>query len=79
VVDPGMRGQGECTRDISIFQQGWWSGGGGGRPCANRRYICHREAFIPRQRDFAHLTLRIIRGGATVRIGVWKREIEVSR
>ena len=22
------------------------------RPYANRRYICHREAFFPRQRDF---------------------------
>jgi len=26
--------------------------GGGCSPYANRRYICHREAFFPRQRDF---------------------------
>jgi len=25
--------------------------GGKGSPYANRRYICHREAFFPRQRD----------------------------
>ena len=25
---------------------------GGMRPYTNRRYICHREAFFPRQRDF---------------------------
>jgi len=24
VVDPGMRGQGGCTKDISRSQQGWW-------------------------------------------------------
>jgi len=24
VVDPGMKGQEGCTRDISISQHGWW-------------------------------------------------------
>jgi len=24
IVDPGIRGQDWCTRDISIYQQEWW-------------------------------------------------------
>jgi len=67
-------------------------GGGGGSPHDNQRYICHREAFFPRQRDFdtpgtayhqregwQGRKWGTVRARENLRVGDWKSEIEVSR
>ena len=62
VVGPGMRGQGGCTRDISISHQ---DGGEGGEQAVHVptgvTYVAEEHSFLVKG-TLSHLTLCIIRG-----------------
>jgi len=54
---PWDEGAGGVHKGHLHIPAGMVVGGVGGRPYANWRYICHREAFFSRQRGFDTPTL----------------------
>ena len=63
-VDPGIRGQEGCTKDISISQQ---DGGEGGEEAVHMptgvTYVTEKHSFLVKG-TLTHLTLCVISGGA---------------